>query len=253
MTASGDAAEQMVRMSLQGVEVISKLSLDGAERLVKILLAELKAPQRTKGRASLSTMLKSKKPIKVFELKDEDLKKFCQEAKKYGVMYHVLKDKDKNDGKCDIMVRAEDSSKVNRIFQRFNLGANNKATIRATLDKKRDSVKPPKERQKPEKSKAELLMEQVIAKPLQKEETQTINPMMATVEKSHPSEPSSEKTGNQPYCQDHQKRDNKNSRPSIKAQMREIEAERRKENEKSKTPKKNKNQQKGKHKNGRNR
>ncbi len=161
MNASGDAAEQIVRMSLQGVEFVGKMSLNGAEKLIKIILSELKAPKRTKGRASLTTMLKSNKPIKVFELKDEDLKKFCQEAKKYGVMYHVLKDRDKNDGKCDIMVRAEDSSKVNRIFQRFNLGANNKATIRATLDKSRDNIKQPKEKQKPEKSAEDLFLDAV--------------------------------------------------------------------------------------------
>ena len=141
MNASGDAAEQIVRMTLQGVEVAGKMSMDGAERLVKLILASLKDTKRTKGRASLNTMLKSNKPIKVFELKDKDLKKFCQEAKKYGVMYHVLKDRDKNDGKCDIMVRAEDSAKVNRIFQRFNLGANNKATVRASLEKSKGDIK----------------------------------------------------------------------------------------------------------------
>ena len=142
MNASGDAAEQMVRMSLQGVEVAGKLSMDGAERLVKLILSALKDTKRTKGRASLNTMLKSRQPIKVFEIKDKELKKFCQEAKKYGVMYHVLKDRDKNDGKCDIMVRADDSSKVNRIFQRFNLGVNNKTTIRADIEKsKQDKEK----------------------------------------------------------------------------------------------------------------
>lgn len=99
MNASGDATEQMVRMSLQGVEVAGKLSMDGAERLVKLILSALKDTKRTKGRASLNTMLKSRQPIKVFEIKDKELKKFCQEAKKYGVMYHVLKDRDKNDGK----------------------------------------------------------------------------------------------------------------------------------------------------------
>ena len=42
MNASGDAAEQMVRMSLQGVEVAGKLSMDGDERLVKLIVSALK-------------------------------------------------------------------------------------------------------------------------------------------------------------------------------------------------------------------
>ena len=78
MNASGDAAEQIVRMTLQGVEVAGKMSMDGAERLVKLILASLKDTKRTKGRASLNTMLKSNKPIKVFELKDKDFKIYAR-------------------------------------------------------------------------------------------------------------------------------------------------------------------------------
>lgn len=248
MNASGDAAEQIVRMSLQGVEFVGKMSLDGAERLVKILLSELKAPKRTKGKASLSTMLKSNKPIKVFELKDEDLKKFCQEAKKYGVMYHVLKDKDKNDGKCDIMVRAEDSSKVNRIFQRFNLGANNKATIRANLDKNRASIKQPREKEKPEKSAEDLFIDELFSKPQHKEQTTSENPSLATMEKSRLSEPTLDRNSNQHKIT--QTRD-KNTRPSIRAQLKEIEEKRNKKAKQTKAPQKTKT--KGKNKNGRNR
>ena len=122
MSTSGDAAEQVVRMSLEGVETIAKITGKGAENLAKLLIAEMKKPQRTKGRASLMSMLKQKKPIKVFEIDDKSLRTFCQEAKKYGVMYHVLKDKSRKDGCCDIMVRAEDASKVNRIFERFCVG-----------------------------------------------------------------------------------------------------------------------------------
>ncbi len=249
MNASGDAAEQIVRMSLQGVEFVGKMSLNGAEKLIKIILSELKAPKRTKGRASLTTMLKSNKPIKVFELKDEDLKKFCQEAKKYGVMYHVLKDRDKNDGKCDIMVRAEDSSKVNRIFQRFNLGANNKATIRATLDKSRDNIKQPKEKRKPEKSAEDLFLDELFSKPQHKEQTTSENPSLAKMEKSRLSEPTLNRNSNQQKY--FQKRD-EDSRPSVKAQLKEIEEKRNKNAKQPKAPQKS-TKKKGKDKNVRNR
>lgn len=222
MNASGDAAEQIVRMTLQGVEVAGKMSMDGAERLVKLILVSLKDTRRTKGRASLSTMLKSKKPIKVFEIKDKDLKKFCIEAKKYGVMYHVLKDRDKNDGKCDIMVRAEDSAKVNRIFQRFNLGANNKATVRASLEKSRDNIKKSQGKQKSEKSAEDKFIDELFAKPKQREVTSLENPSMAKTEKSHPSEPTS-------GTSEHRRpiRDEKSSRPSIRAQLNEIKEDRK--------------------------
>ena len=81
MSTSGDAAEQVVRITLDGVQSVAKISGQGALELAKLLISEMKAPQRTKGRASLHTMLKSKKPIKVFEIDDKSLKKFCEEAK----------------------------------------------------------------------------------------------------------------------------------------------------------------------------
>ena len=235
MNASGDAAEQIVRMTLQGVEVAGKMSMDGAERLVKLIFASLKDTKRTKGRASLNTMLKSNKPIKVFEIKDRDLKKFCQEAKKYGVMYHVLKDRDKNDGKCDIMVRSEDSAKVNRIFQRFNLGINNKAVIRAGLDKSKGEIKQPKEKQKPEKSAEDKFIDELFAKPQQTEKSYIENPSMARTEKSRAPEPSSGASELRRST-----RDNKSARPSVRAELNRIKEERKNAATAKSTPQKTK-------------
>ena len=53
--------------------------------------------------------------------RDTDLKQFCEASKKYGVLYCVLKDRNADDGITDVMVRAEDASKINRIFERFQL------------------------------------------------------------------------------------------------------------------------------------
>lgn len=248
MNASGDAAEQIVRMTLQGVEVAGKMSMDGAERLVKIILASMKDTKRTKGRASLNTMLKSQKPVKVFEIKDDDLKKFCQQARKYGVMYHVLKDKNKNDGKCDIMVRGEDAPKVNRIFQRFNLGANNLATIRASLDKSKEDIKQPREKQKPTKSAEDRFIDELFSKPQQKEKAYSENPSMAKTEKSRPSEPIYGTKENRQFS-----RDNTSSRPSVRKQLNEIKEERKTAISGKDTPQKSKTIKKGAKTNGRNR
>jgi len=248
MNASGDAAEQIVRITLQGVEVAGKLTKDGAEMLLKQIFAALKDTKRTKGRASLDTMLKSNKPVKVFEIKDKDLKKFCQEAKKYGVMYHVLKDRNKNDGKCDIMVRAEDSAKVNRIFQRFNLGANNKATVRASLDRAKEELKKPQEKQKPEKSAEDKFIDELFAKPQQTEKSYIENPSMARTEKSRASEPSSGVSELQRHT-----RDEKSSRPSVRAELNRIKEERKKTANKKTTPQKSKSKTKGAKTNGRTR
>lgn len=116
MSYSGEAADQVVRLSLNGVEVAAKLSGSAAKQLAIMIYAILKDQKKTKGKIRLTNMLRSGKELKVFAVKDGDLQKFCEEAKKYGVLYCVLKDKNATDGITDIMVRAEDAAKVNRII-----------------------------------------------------------------------------------------------------------------------------------------
>ena len=123
MNAGGDAAEQVVRFYLEGFEVMAKLSGKGAERVIALLLNVIKDHKQTKGKARLNTMLKSGKPLSIFTINRKDLKKFATKAKEYGVLYSALMNKlDKSpDGLVDIMVRAEDASKINRIVERFKL------------------------------------------------------------------------------------------------------------------------------------
>lgn len=142
MSYSGDAAEQVVRMSLQGAEVAAKITGEGAKHIAVLLYAILKEQNKTKGQVRLTNMLKSGKELKVFAVKDEDLKRFCIEAKKYGVLYCVLKDKNATDGITDIMVRAEDASKINRIFERFQLATVDIGSIKNEIEKEqtKDSI-----------------------------------------------------------------------------------------------------------------
>lgn len=233
MNASGDAAEQIVRMSLDGVHMAAKITGEGAERLAKVLILALKDTSKSKGKASLSKLLKSNKPIKVFEIKDSELKKFCQAAKKYGVLYHVLKDKGAKDGKCDIMVRAEDVSKVNRIFDRFNLGASNKAVIRKAVQKSQQ----PKEK---EKTAEDKFIDELFGEPKQKEKNHPENPSAAKTESSRLSEPTS---GMQKNRRESRNFDDPEKRPSVKAQMRSYSEEQIKAKSKvgqTKTPTKKK-------------
>ena len=60
---SGEAAEQVVRMSLEGVEVAAKISGEGAKDLALILVAVLKEEHKTKGKARLSNMIRSGKDL----------------------------------------------------------------------------------------------------------------------------------------------------------------------------------------------
>lgn len=140
MSESSEAAEQVVRMSLEGVEVACKIAGPAAKDVAVLIYTIIKNNKQTKGKTSLDNMLKSGEELKVFSIKKEDFKTFTEEAKKYGVLYSALIDKksQNKDGVIDIMVRSKDAPAINRIVERFNLASYDKAHIKAEIERTRE-------------------------------------------------------------------------------------------------------------------
>ncbi len=239
MSYSGDAAEQVVRMTLEGAEVAAKITGAGAKQVAILLYAILREQKKTKGKTRLTNMLRSGKELKVFAVKDTDLQRFCMEAKKYGVLYCVLKDKTANDGITDIMVRAEDASKINRIFERFQLATVDMGSVKSEIQRSREEkaaedIAAP-ERTQPDKD--EAFLDALLQPAPNKEEGQTQNPTEARVAKSRQSEPTS--APKEPAAKgisDEPAR----SRPSVRQELNEIRDEQRQKaaqaRERTKTP-----------------
>jgi len=139
---SGDAAEQIVRMSLEGVEVAAKISGTAAKEIAVFLIAALKSKSKKlklKGKARMTSMLKSGKALEIFSVKERDLQKFAQGAKQYGIVYCVLRNrKNTPDGLCDIMVKADDAPKISRVVERFKFAAVDKAKIESEIVKAKE-------------------------------------------------------------------------------------------------------------------
>ena len=221
MSYSGDAAEQVVRMSLEGAEVAARITGQGAKEIALLLYAVLKDQKKTKGKTRLTNMLKSGKELKVFAVKDEDLVKFCKEAKRYGILYCVLKDRDASDGITDVMVRAEDASKVNRIFERFQFTSVDMASVRSEIERsraKKDAQKQEPERAGPERSKEDLFLDALMSNP-SKDEAQTQNPTEARVAKSRQSVPSSKPKEHQPASPQAPSDEEPRKRPSVRQEL----------------------------------
>ena len=225
MNTAGDAAEQIVKMSLNGVEVAAKITGAGAKELAMMIYAILKDQKKTKGKTRLTNMLRSEKPLKVFAVKDSELQLFCKEAKKYGVLYCVLKDKDAGDGLTDIMVRAEDASKINRIFERFKLATVDVGEVRSEIERqrqeqaqqKKDGEIPTPERTQTEE-RTDAFLDQLMAKPPNAPEQQNENPTDGRVAKSRQSEPTS-------ATREGPTRGTHDPRPSVREELKQIRAE----------------------------
>lgn len=226
MYNSGDAAEQIVRISLEGTEVALKLTGSAAKNIAAMIYAVLKNrdKNKTKGRQRLTAMLKSGKELKVFTVSEEHLKQFAAEAKRYGVVYCALRGKEKSaDGMVDIMVRAEDASKINRIVERFKLAAVDTVSIKRDIEKsKAEKTAAPSapEQEKPDKEADDRLLDDLMGAPVKKEENSLPNPEAAKTEKSHPSAPISKKQSR--TAEGTVK--SPEERPSVREELREIKA-----------------------------
>ena len=190
MNTGADAADQIVRMTLNGVEVAAKITGTGAKELAVLLYAVLKDQKKTKGKTRLTNMLKSGKELRVFAVKEKDLERFCREAKKYGVLYCVLKDKNSKDGLTDVMVRAEDASKINRIFERFKLSTVDIGQIRQELERASQQLAVTDLQDHTTEKGAERLVDELL-QPAPEPTAVHENPTIVPAEKPGLSEPSS--------------------------------------------------------------
>ncbi len=120
MNYGGDAADQIVRYSLEGIDYSLRLSGTLAKNLAVFFAAVLKDQKKTYGKTRMVRMLKENRPLKFFTVPSDRLKEFAREGKKRGLLYVVIRDK-QNPSQCEIMVFADDAAKVNRVMDRMNL------------------------------------------------------------------------------------------------------------------------------------
>lgn len=247
MNHSGDAAEQIVRMSLEGVEVAAKITGSAAKEIALFLIAALKSKNsnlKLKGKARMASMLKSGKALEIFSVKDSDLQKFAQGAKQYGIVYCVLRNrKNTKDGLCDIMVKADDAPKISRVVERFKFATVDKAKIESEIVKSKEEKAQGSEPEAMDKNDTEKLVADLIGMDEGKAEPEKPDPQKPDVAKTTPAKGSPQKNSNaakdspffqrgrkthpsEPISENRSKSAGVTSskKPSVKEEIREIKA-----------------------------
>lgn len=120
MNLGGEAADQVVRYSLEGIDHGLRLSGTMAKNLAVFLAAVMKNNQKSYGRISMARMLRENRPLKFFTVPSNRIYEFAKEAKKRGLPYVVIRDR-KNPKLCELMVFADDAAKVNRVMDQMEL------------------------------------------------------------------------------------------------------------------------------------
>ena len=205
MSTGGESAELLMKMMLNGTEVLIKLTGSGAKNVAVLLYSVLREQNKTKGAERLSNMLRSGKKLRVYTFQEKDLPKFKEVAKQYGILYTVLKEKDHTGGVFDVLVRAEDEHKLARVIERFKFSHVDTASLRAEIIKEKQeqeqgenvreqNAEPSQEPREPEKEEAQAeqsaedkAAEELMAGAKQKEEEFAPNPYEARSDEITPS------------------------------------------------------------------
>jgi len=219
MNTNGEIADLMVKEGIQITESTAKLVGLGAKNLAAIIIALINEDTKLQGKTNLKQLLKSDKPLCIIQVKENDLKNFNAEAKKYGVLFTAVSDKNSNTGFCDIIAKQEDVTKLNYIMEKLGYAA-----PEVDIETEKDA---------PEKAK----------KPM---EEQSKNQHPRVENKENPQENKSSKYG------DMEKTDNGiNGKPSVRKKIEEIKQEQaraKKPPEKQQTQQHTQSQNKGKKK-----
>ena len=118
MNSSGEVADLMVKEGIQITESSVKLMALGAKNLAAIIIALINE-DKLQGKTSLKNLLKAEKPLCIMQIKEDNLKSFKSEAKKYGVLFTAVSDKTDDTGLCDIIAKQEDVTKLNYIMEKL--------------------------------------------------------------------------------------------------------------------------------------
>lgn len=120
MNYGSDPADQIVRFSLDGTEMVLKLSGLAAKNFALFVYAVLNDQQKVRGKTKLVRMLKERRPFKFFRISEDRMREFAREAKDHGLLYTAIRNKSRQ-GQIELVVFADDASKVNRILDNLNM------------------------------------------------------------------------------------------------------------------------------------
>lgn len=119
----GDAADEFVRIMLNGTEVAIRLTGSAAKNLAALLIAWSKNEKKVFGKTSMMKLLKSGEQLHVLtNMPVEQYKEFRRLAGK-KVLYAPFVNKRKGDSKLDVVLSEKSLPLINHILKRIGYGS----------------------------------------------------------------------------------------------------------------------------------
>jgi hypothetical protein len=119
MDVSAEAADVVVRESLQATEAAAKLTLEGMKNVAALLLAIAKQDMKVVGETTAKRLAKDSAPAVVIPIKAEDRAKFQKLAKEFGVLYFIAQKKGNNTGILNVVSNQNYAAQLNAVMEQM--------------------------------------------------------------------------------------------------------------------------------------
>ena len=119
MDVSAEAADVVVRESLQATEAAAKLTLEGVKNVAALLLAIAKQDMKVGGQTTAKRLARDPAPAVVIPIKTEDKAKFQKLAKEFGVLYFFAQKKGNDNGMLNVVSNENYAALLNAIMQQL--------------------------------------------------------------------------------------------------------------------------------------
>ena len=119
MDVSAEAADVVVRESLQATEAAAKLTLEGVKNIAALLLAIAKQDMKVVGETTAKRLARDSSPAVVIPIKAEDKAKFQKLAKEFGVLYFIAQKKGNDSGILNVVSNQNYAAQLNAVMEQM--------------------------------------------------------------------------------------------------------------------------------------
>ena len=126
MTEEAQVVQMIFSAAGKTAELLGRAAIGAGKGAMKLLLfaiALAKSQPRTKGKIKLEKMLSQGRELVPFQILERDKRTFHKLAKDYGITYVMVKNSKTQDGRVEVIAKAEDAGRINRIIERLGYPA----------------------------------------------------------------------------------------------------------------------------------
>ena len=117
MDVSAEAADLVVKESLQATESAAKLAGTGLKNVAALLLALAKGNEKVVGKTNSKRLARDPAPAEVIRIKKEDMGQFQKLAKEFGILYFFAQKKENTSGYVNVVSTQNYTAQLNAVLE----------------------------------------------------------------------------------------------------------------------------------------